>query len=478
MQNGGLVGKGVDIDGLGDQIAELAAHIDAAMHGLLTAIREFDQALGWAKQGAVSCAHWLAWRIGWDLTTARERLRVAKKLGELRLVDEELRLGAMSYSKARAISRVATASNEQLWVEYAKRMPASGLDKLCRSFAGVLSNVAMKAEYVAAKRAATRRTLDDGMVKIELVLTNDEAAIVWTAINAGLAAVRGTVNGTAGDAANNTCGDATHNVSSGKIENTNTSDVSQPTPHTSAEASAPAAAAPQVTLTMQRADAVMAIFNERVRGNRPQRSPVEIIVTVPLAGLHASAEASPQHLAMTADGEPLAAATARRLCCDAGVVTAVVDAAGQPLSVGRKTRTIPTAIHRALLLRDRTCRFPGCTHRHFVDGHHVEHWVNGGATALHNLVLLCGTHHRLVHEGGFSVEANDAASAATGHGIGTWRFSDPRGHLVSAQPERTPGSLARLRHNNILLAITARTNAPLWTGAPIEYDRCVEYLLD
>ena len=466
MQNGGMVVKGVDIDGLGEQIAELAAHIDAAMHGLLTAIRAFDAALGWAKQGAVSCAHWLAWRIGWDLTTARERLRVAKKLGELPIVDEELRLGAMSYSKARAISRVATASNEQLWVEYAKRMPASGLDKLCRSFAGVLSNAAMKAEYVAAKRAATRRTLDDGMVKIELVLTNDEAAVVWTAINAGLAAVRGT--------ANNPRGDATHNATSGRIENANTSDASQPTPHTSAEASAPAAA-PQVTLTMQRADAVMAIFNERARGNRPQRSPVEIIVTVPLAGLHASAEASPQHLAMTADGEPLAAATARRLCCDAGVVTAVVDAAGQPLSVGRKTRTIPAAIHRALLLRDRTCRFPGCTHRHFVDGHHVEHWVNGGATALHNLVLLCGTHHRLVHEGGFRVEADDTDSAGGTH---AWRFFDPRGHLVSAQPERTPGSLARLRHNNILLAITARTNAPLWTGAPIEYDRCVEYLID
>ena len=214
-------------------------------------------------------------------------------------------MAKVSYSKARAISRVATASNEQLWVEYAKRMPASGLDKLCRSFAGVLSNVAMKAEYVAAKRAATRRTLDDGMVKIALVLTNDEAAVVWTAINAGLAAVRGT--------ANNPRGDATHNATSGRIENANTSDVSQPTSHTSAEASAPAAAAPQVTLTMQRADAVMAIFNERVRGNRPQRSPVEIIVTVPLAGLHASAEASPQHLAMTADGEPLAAATARRL---------------------------------------------------------------------------------------------------------------------------------------------------------------------
>ena len=149
-------------------------------------------------------------------------------------------------SKARAISRVATASNEQRWVAYAKRMPASGLDTLRRSFAGVLSSVAMQAEHVAAKRAVTRRTLDDGMVKLELVLTNDEAATGWAAIHAGVGA--------------------------------NSSDASQRTPHTSAETSAPvaapdkaptAAAALTVTLSMQRADAVMAIFHERVRGNRP-----------------------------------------------------------------------------------------------------------------------------------------------------------------------------------------------------------------
>lgn len=69
----------VELEALGDQIAEMAAHIDAAMHRLLTAIREFDQANGWYAQGALSCAHWLTWRIGWDLRTSRERLRVARK---------------------------------------------------------------------------------------------------------------------------------------------------------------------------------------------------------------------------------------------------------------------------------------------------------------------------------------------------------------------------------------------------------------
>lgn len=98
-------------------------------------------------------------------------------------------------------------------------------------------------------------------------------------------------------------------------------------------------------------------------------------------------------------------------------------------------RTIPAAIKRALLLRDRTCRFPGCTHRQFVDGHHVKHWGNGGATALHNLVLLCGTHHRLVHEGGLRVQADNAASAG---GTRAWQFVDPRGHVVEHNPSARP----------------------------------------
>ena len=165
----------INVDALGDQIAEMSAHVDAAMHRMLTVTRQFDVAEGWQVQGALSCAHWLAWRVGWDLRTARERLRVARKLAELPLVDEELRRGAMSYSQARAISRVATTANETLWVEYAKRMPASQLDTLCRSFQNVQAYdhsreaSAVAAAHVAAQRTVTRRSLDNGMVKFEIV---------------------------------------------------------------------------------------------------------------------------------------------------------------------------------------------------------------------------------------------------------------------------------------------------------------------
>jgi Domain of unknown function (DUF222)/HNH endonuclease len=459
MQQGAEVKVAIDVDALGDQIAEMSAHIDAAMHRLLTAIREFDRASGWHVQGALSCAHWLAWRVGWDLRTARERVRVARKLAELPLVDEQLRIGAMSYSQARAITRVATAEKEALWVAYAKHMPASQLDTMCRSYENVQAydqarGVAgvMAAAEVAAQRTVTRRTLDNGIVKFEVVLPSDEAAIVWAALNAAIATLSAEPTG----------------------PSSTESSLDEPTPAEHVPDKPPAVKAPtSAARGQQRAEAFMAIIQDRVRGNRPQRTPVEIIVTVPHAGLHGSAE--PSDLAMMANGEIIAMTTAKRLCCDAGVVVAHVDGHGVPLSVGRKTRTIPAAIKRALLLRDRTCRFPGCTHSRYVDGHHIEHWANGGKTALANLMLLCSAHHTLLHEGGCRVEAD---------GTGSWNFFDHRSRIIDVQPPRPiPHNadercgLAALHDAHAELAITANTNASKWTGERIDYARCIDYLV-
>ena len=447
MQERAEVKVVIDVDALGDQIAEMSAHIDAAMHRLLTTIREFDVAAGWQVQGALSCAHWLAWRVGWDLRTARERVRVARKLAELPLIDEELRRGAMSYSQARAISRVATAENEALWVGYTKHMPASQLDTLCRSYqnvqaydqahgseAGVMAG-AMTAAQVAAQRTVTRRSLDNGMVKFEIVVANDEAAIVWAALNAGIAKA-----GAAATTADSLVAEPSPAEPTRADQTPAEPRSAEPSPEeysnaaqTPAEHSfdtPPTAKAPSsADRGRQRADAFMEIIQDCVRGGRPQRTPIEIIITVPHAGLHGSA--GPSDLAMMAGGEVIAASTARRLCCDAGVVVAHVDAHGVPLSVGRKTRTTPAAIQRALRLRDRTCRFPGCTHSRYVDGHHIKHWANGGETALANLMLLCSAHHTLLHEGGCRVAANGASG---------WDFFDQRNRLIDAQPARATAS--------------------------------------
>jgi hypothetical protein len=101
--------------------------------------------------------------------------------------------------------------------------------------------------------------------------------------------------------------------------------------------------------------------------------------------------------------------TVRRLCCD-GAVVPVLEKHGKVLDVGRKQRTVSTAIKRALLARDRTCTFPGCHHQRFLEAHHVHHWADGGETRLDNLLLLCNTHHTLIHEGGFSVQRRQDGS--------------------------------------------------------------------
>jgi hypothetical protein len=111
----------------------------------------------------------------------------------------------------------------------------------------------------------------------------------------------------------------------------------------------------------------------------------------------------------------------KRLCCDSDAIVIVENEEGEPLSVGRKTRTVPTGIKRALRARDKTCVFPGCHHTRFVDAHHVEHWSAGGETSLDNLLLLCSHHHGLVHEGGFNIERDFQ---------NRWFFKRPDGRAV------------------------------------------------
>ncbi len=131
----------VDLDDLGERIATHAAHLDAATHTLLTDLREFDVAGGWYKQGARSCADWLSWRVGWNMGTAREHLRVARRLAELPLIDDALRRGAISYVKVRAITRVATSANEATLLTDAQYSTGSQLERICRKYAAVVPRV-------------------------------------------------------------------------------------------------------------------------------------------------------------------------------------------------------------------------------------------------------------------------------------------------------------------------------------------------
>jgi hypothetical protein len=136
------------------------------------------------------------------------------------------------------------------------------------------------------------------------------------------------------------------------------------------------------------------------------------------------------------DGAPIAAETARRLACDAAIVP-LLERGGRPLSVGRKTRSIPPALARALASRDRGCRFPGCTNHRAVDAHHIQHWANGGATSLDNL-QLCRHHHRLLHEGGYTVTKAGAGFV----------FRRPDGRQIRPVPRPPRGCSRTLRESN------------------------------
>jgi hypothetical protein len=167
----------------------------------------------------------------------------------------------------------------------------------------------------------------------------------------------------------------------------------------------------------------------------------------------------------------IAAETSRRLACDAGVLHWLDDDDGNALNVGRKTRSIPPAIRRALQRRDGGCRFPGCTCSRFVDAHHIRHWADGGETSMHNLVLLCRHHHRLVHEGGFAIETTPG---------GAITFRDPKGReLPATHQTRFSGNVFSLfaAHRQAGLDITPKTPIPDWLGERMDDSMAVEGLL-
>jgi 5-methylcytosine-specific restriction protein A len=164
-------------------------------------------------------------------------------------------------------------------------------------------------------------------------------------------------------------------------------------------------------------------------GHRPT-----LTVTVTLDDLERRARGAVLDL-----GGTLTPAALRRLCCDAAVVPVVMGGAGQPLDVGRATRTIPDGLRRAVAARDRGCAFPGCDRPpSWAEVHHVVEWQHGGPTEIDNLVMLCGRHHRVLHESGWIVRIRDGLPEFVPP-----RWIDPDQHVRRKPPVadvRRPGT--------------------------------------
>ena len=283
---------------------------------------------------------------------------------------------------------------------------------MVRAYRGVMARE--RAAAGRPQRFVTWEHDEDGSLLLRARLPAEEGAIVLAALEAAEQRPRDLPATSAGERVS---AETLPPAGEGDPE-----DVSAETEQTSAE---------------RRADALLAMADATLASPAADRSGgdrYQVVVHVDAAAL---ANGEGTGVVELADGSPLEPETARRLACDAAIVP-LLERDGRPLSVGRKTRSVPPALRRALASRDRGCRFPGCTSRSFVDAHHVVHWAQGGATRLDNLVQLCRHHHRLVHEGGFSVERAGPEFV----------FRRPDGGRLRRVPRPPRGRLAVLRDGN------------------------------
>jgi len=402
------------------EIGELAAHIAAATCRWLELIAEYDRREAHAAWGFHSAGAWLAWRCSLEPRSAREQVRVARALRELPLLRERFSRGELSYSKVRAITRIATAEIEAELVELARFATAAQLERLVRGYRRTVSSESAAAAH--RERFLCCEWGEDGCLEIRGRLAAEDGALLLKALEAGREAIR--QGGSA---------------EPGAIQRVNEADA----------------------LTQVAESALAGKPGVRSAGERYQ-----VVVHVDAQGLAGKGERGGR----LEDGPAIAAATARRLSCDAALL-AMLHGPGGQLDVGRKTRAIPPSLRRALQARDAgRCRFPGCDNRRWLDAHHIQHWARGGETKLENLVLLCSHHHRLLHEGGFRVSRQ-----ANGRLI----FRRPDGRAIPSLPSPARGGCGELRARNRRagLAILPGAAMPLGRGEPMDHDLAVAGLL-
>lgn len=431
------------LDEIGSQITELSAHLAAGTARYLFLLAEFDRREGWGEWGIRSCAHWLMWRCGLSAATAHEHVRVARALEHLPAISASFARGEISYSKVRAVTRIATAESEDTLLMWARHGTASQLERISR---GVLASEA--AEEPARKHR--RRSLicfhdDEGFLIVRGRLAPEDGAVLLKALE-----------------------------EAGEMLERDEREARAPLPDSSAEefSAEPADDPDEDPFDFEsaprherrRADA-LALVAERfldrsAGGNRPADTERALIVLHTGPG---ALEESRRHLS---GGPTVSFETARRLACDARLVQVTDGADGLPLSVGRRTRVVSRRIRRALIKRDGGCRFPGCHARKHLDAHHVIHWADGGETALDNLILLCRLHHRLIHEDGYSVSSTP---------MSRFTFFRPDGRPIEAAPTRVRanGSGLILEHRRTGIRIDDATIATL-SYTPPDYGMAVE----
>lgn len=411
------------------EICELASHLAAGECRWLLLLSEFDRREGWAGWGLQSCAHWVSHRCGLGLQAAREKLRVGRRLGELPLVQAAFAAGELSYSKVRAVCRVARPETEATLLEMARYATTAQLEEIVRTYRAVTGREELRnANDRHDARFARWYWDDDGCLVVSARLCPEDGAVVLAALEAGRAAAE--------------------------------------PPATPAPAGASDSAESSLA-EAKRADTFVAMAKLALSGPADGGPAAPQIVIVDRVTLTGASDEGRCHLD---GGVAIPPETARRLACDATVGAMIEAANGTPLDLGRKRRTPSAALRRALRRRDGDCRFPGCGSRRFLHAHHIVHWIKGGETKLANLILLCGCHHRLVHEGGYRVDILDDHVFA---------FYDTAGRLIPKSPPPKPayGPSIVDRNKAAGLAITPDSCRSLGEGEHYDLGLTIDALI-
>jgi hypothetical protein len=341
----------------------------------------------------------------------------------------------------RAVTRIADPENEKELLDLARHATAAQVEKLVRTYRSV--GRVEERELAAAQHAARELSYyydDDGSLVIRARLPAEEGAVVLQALNAAMDARY-----------------AEHN----EVESDDVTAVTSGPSNRLADRFAN-------RFAQRRADALTTMAETTLRNGPEPLSATDRYQVV----VHVTAEtlaANETGRCELDDGQGLALDTVRRITCDSSLLRITEDDAGNPLDIGRKTRAIPPALRRALQARDGGCRFPGCTHRRFVDSHHIRHWADGGDTSIDNLVLLCRHHHRLVHEDGFGVERTADNSI---------QFNRPDGRVIEEHPRLlASGSVEGLLLDDKKTSEAIEASSWVIPGDTLDYGIAIEGLM-
>lgn len=371
-----------------DEIASLSAHLSAATAHWLELVWELRDATD-----SSDFAGFLAWRCGITRREASDYLRVADALRELPATRAAFSRGELTFTKVRALSRVATPASEEGLLELAGVLTASQLQRALRAYRRLAADQARDAHEL---EFVSYHFTEDGSLILRARLAAEDGTLLVKALEAARERI----------------------VERRREERAAVASASVPE---STDRVIPHDPRPfGVEVLIEVAQASLATSGEAPRADR-----AKLVVHVDADALTCDGRGRSE----LEDGPVISPETARRLGCDAETVTHV-ERDGLPVSVGRTRRTVPAALRRLLEARDgETCCFPGCERRRHLQAHHRHHWAHGGETSLDNLILLCWHHHRLVHEGGYTVE-NDADGGV--------HFRNRYGIVAANVPPRPP----------------------------------------